>query len=292
MDITHSFNESGDLVVNVPKEVFNPSSPPSTNSINELIQNAITNKTYKVELENKDYLISSTVIVKQGVELIFQRKTRFLVYGNFNVIELERDAMVINPNIYIDSTDFNSAAIYVDGKHKFINSWFRAGVVNPIINNWSGSYKGIGIHCYANGENHEVSFVNFENAQILGMETAIKLEALKPTRGVSYVNANRFTNLTIDDCVNFIQLSSGLTVPNECSGNQFTNMQLQPSSKTKMLFNITGMNNQFSGMVWDLAKITTSNTIVFLSTTSSKNIFTMRNFPTSKVTDNGVGNIY
>ena len=204
-----------------------------------------------MELEGKDYAVNTPVSVKAGVEVVSARNTRLMVNGNFNAFELERDASLVNPNIFINAKDFASAAIYLDGKHKYYNSWFRAGVINPIINNWSGGYGGIGIYCYAGGEGHEVSFVNFENPQIIGMGTAIKLEAVKPKKGIAWVNANRFTNVSIDDCVNFIELTSAVTVPNECSGNQFTNMQLQPSGKTKRIFDVCGSHNKFDGMLWE-----------------------------------------
>ena len=62
-----------------------------------------------------------------------------------------------------------------------------------------------------------------------------------------------------------IYMDSHSTIPNEASGNQFTNLQIQPSSKTKSILTVSGQHNEFHGMLWDLNQINHGNTIVELT---------------------------
>jgi BppU N-terminal domain len=261
-----------------------------TAKIQAAIDFAVTDTKKKVMLANRNYAIAATVFVKPGVELIFDRRSQFWVYGDFNVIEVQKNASLINPYIAIDDPAFTKAAIYLDGKHKYLNTWNKAKIQEVTVINTAYSYTGIGIHCYANGNGHEISFVNFDDVKIVGMNTAVKLEAIDSGVGYSYINANRFDRLSLDDCVNFIEMSSNETIPNECSGNSFLDMQIQPSANTQNVFTITGQFNVFRGMCWDMHLIPHSNPVVNFTVDSMDTTFEFPMISASRITNSGARN--
>ena len=205
-----------------------------TMMIQAAIDYAFANNVKDVLLSDRNYAITGPIIIKEGVALHFSHGSKFIVTGNFRVVELQRNAALFGAYIAIDDIAFNSAVIYLDGKHKYYNSWFKAQVVDANVVNWSGSNKGIGLYLYSNGPGHEISFVNFQNVKLVGLNTGVYLRALKPQSGNSYINGNNFDNIVIDDCVNCIRLISGETIPNECSGNTFKSLQIQTSTATKI----------------------------------------------------------
>lgn len=251
---------------------------------------AFNNQEKIVQLSDRDYVITSGIIVKQNVQLQFSYGSRFIVYGNFKVIELQRNASLLGAYIAIDDTNFNSPMIYLDGKHKYYNTWNRTKIEDANLINWTGNHKGTGVLLYSNGNGHEISFVNVKNINFVGLNTALKLQAIKPSSGYSWVNANRFLDCSFDDCVNCVILDSSETIPNECSGNQFTNMQIQPSAATSKLLTINGQYNEFNGMAWDLNLITHTRPIVEFTSNSSYNTINFKSIPTTKVLNNGRSN--
>ncbi|ANY29435.1 putative glycosyl hydrolase [Bacillus phage PK16] len=263
----------------------------------EQIQNAInaasvstTDKTVQLE-EFKDYYITAPIIVKKNVELLFGYGTKLVVGGNVRVLELELNASVTNPYIAIDDPTFDSAVFYLDGKNKFYNTWNRTSIKNGVIVNWSGSHKGVGISCFSGGTGHEVSFVNFFDIKMVGLRRGIELKATKPTTGMSWVNANRFKDISFDDCVEMIVIESSETIPNECSGNMFTGLQIQPSAATQLIFKVNGQQNRFEGMLWDTHLITNTGAFVQFTNTSSYNKIDFNgSVPTAKVSDAGAFN--
>ncbi|TDL77895.1 hypothetical protein [Peribacillus frigoritolerans] len=255
--------------------------------IQAAIDYAKNNADKLVELGNREYIITGPIVIKEGVKLLFNYGSRFIVYGNFRVIELQKNASLSGAYIAIDDSTFNSVVIYLDGKYKYYNTWNKSKIENVNIINWSESYKGTGLSLYSNGTGHEISFVNFENINFAGLNTAVKLQAVKPASGYSWVNANRFVNFSIDDCVNAVVLTSSETIPNECSGNQFVNMQIQPSGMTNKLLTINGQYNEFNGVAWDLQLITHTRPIVEFTAASSYNTVNFMSIPVEKMLDRG-----
>lgn len=259
--------------------------------VQSAIDFAFAHKSFKtVLLSDRDYVITGKIVIKEGVKLLFGYGTRFVINGNFRVLELQRNASLEGAYIAIDDVNFNSPVIYLDGKYKYYNTWNKTLIKDINIVNWSGSNKGTGLHLYSNGTGHEISFVNFENINIAGLNTAIRLQSIKPLTGYSWVNANRFTNVSIDDCVQGIVFNSSESIPNECSGNFFINLQIQPSSKTVKLVTISGQYNEFNGMAWDLSLVR-NNTLVEFISQSSYNKINIRSIPTSRIVDNGKFNV-
>ncbi|MGE7764376.1 hypothetical protein [Peribacillus sp. NPDC096540] len=255
--------------------------------IQTAIDKAKSNKIKTVMLDDRKYTITSPIIVRKGVKLLFGYGTQFIVEGNFRVLELEQNASIKGAYVAINDTKFNSDVIYLDGKYKYYNTWNKTQVKDVNIVNWSESNQGTGISLYAGGKEHEISFVNFENVKIAGMETGVKLIAEKPSSGKAWINANRFMNFSLEDCVNMISMDSHLTIPNETSGNQFTNLQIQPSSKTKSILKVSGQYNKFEGMFWDLDKITLQNTVIELTDKSMGTTIDIPSLPMNRISDTG-----
>ncbi|MDQ0482520.1 hypothetical protein [Guptibacillus hwajinpoensis] len=258
-----------------------------TAMIQAAIDYAVENNVKTVELIDRDYSITGPIVIKEGILLQFSYGSRFIVTGNFRVLELQRNASLVGAYIAIDDRAFNSPVIFLEGKYKYYNSWFKAHVRDATIVNWSGSHRGTGIQLYANGPGHEISFLLFENVKLVGLNIGIFLQAVQTQGGFSYVNANTFNDVVIDDCVKCISLVSGETIPNECSGNSFNNLQIQLSSATTNVLLTNGQYNVFDGMAWDLSNVPHNRSLVQLTSTSSYNTFAIRNIPASRVTNSG-----
>lgn len=259
--------------------------------IQSAINKAESSKIKTVLLDDKKYKITSPIIVKKGVKLLFGYGSQFVVEGNFRVLELENNASIEGAYIAIDDPKFNSEVIYLDGKNKYYNTWNKTQIKDINIINWTETNKGTGISLYSAGKENEISFVNFENIKIVGMETGLKLVAKKPSTGQAWINANRFMNFSLEDCVNMIYMDSQVTTPNEISGNQFTNLQIQPSNKTKSIIKVSGQHNEFHGMVWDLNKIKHETELIELTDKSMNTVVEMSSVPANRVLDSGKSNI-
>ncbi|UZJ79376.1 hypothetical protein [Fictibacillus sp. KU28468] len=255
--------------------------------IQAAIDAAFTGSNKEVQLENRDYNLTAGIVIKQGVKLVGSYNTRLIVKGNYKVIELQQGASLVGAYIAIDDTAFASSVIYLDGKYKYYNIWQRTIIKDCNIVNWTGSHKGTAVYLYANGSGHNITFIDFEKIKISGFNTGVKLQAIKPSSGNSWINGNRFMDFSVEDCVNMVTFSSGESVPNECTGNQFTNMQLQPSDITVKLFTITGQYNRLDGMAWDLQIIPATKPIVDFLAASSYNTLSFRTIPISRINDQG-----
>ncbi|HDR8485274.1 TPA: hypothetical protein QC445_002063 [Bacillus cereus] len=262
-----------------------------SNKIQSAINKAESSKIKTVLLDDKKYKITSPIVVKQGVKLLFGYGTQFVVEGNFRVLELEKNASIEGAYIAIDDPKFNSEVIYLDGKNKYYNTWHKTQIKDINIINWTETNKGTGISLYSGGKENEISFINFENIKVVGMETGVKLVAKKPQSGHAWINANRFMNFSLEDCVNMIFMDSNVTTPNEISGNLFTNLQIQPTNKTKSIVKVSGQHNEFHGMVWDLQKINQENELIELTDKSMNTVIEMSSVPANRILDSGKSNI-
>ncbi|UPJ19099.1 hypothetical protein MYW48_13920 [Bacillus cereus] len=262
-----------------------------SNKIQSAINKAESSKIKTVLLDDKKYKITSPIVVKQGVKLLFGYGTQFVVEGNFRVLELEKNPSIEGAYIAIDDPKFNSEVIYLDGKNKYYNTWHKTQIKDINIINWTETNKGTGISLYSGGKENEISFINFENIKVVGMETGVKLVAKKPQSGHAWINANRFMNFSLEDCVNMIFMDSNVTTPNEISGNLFTNLQIQPTNKTKSIVKVSGQHNEFHGMVWDLQKINHENELIELTDKSMNTVIEMSSVPANRILDSGKSNI-
>ncbi|MGG3044651.1 hypothetical protein ABEO76_16070 [Bacillus anthracis] len=287
----YQYNQKDGLAKNDKVYVEDFKGKNDTNKIQSAINKAESSKIKTVLLDDKKYKITSPIVVKQGVKLLFGYGTQFVVEGNFKVLELEKNASIEGAYIAIDDPTFNSEVIYLDGKNKYYNTWHKTQVKDINIINWTETNKGTGISLYSGGQENEISFINFENIKVVGMETGVKLVAKKPQFGHAWINANRFMNFSLEDCVNMIYMDSNVTTPNEISGNQFTNLQIQPSNKTKSIVKVSGQHNEFHGMVWDLQKINYENELIELTDKSMNTLIKMSSVPANRILDSGKSNI-
>lgn len=287
----YQYNQKDGLAKNDKVYVEDFKGKNDTNKIQSAINKAESSKIKTVLLDDKKYKITSPIVVKQGVKLLFGYGTQFVVEGNFKVLELEKNASIEGAYIAIDDPTFNSEVIYLDGKNKYYNNWHKTQVKDINIINWTETNKGTGISLYSGGQENEISFINFENIKVVGMETGVKLVAKKPQFGHAWINANRFMNFSLEDCVNMIYMDSNVTTPNEISGNQFTNLQIQPSNKTKSIVKVSGQYNEFHGMVWDLQKINYENELIELTDKSMNTLIKMSSVPENRILDGGKANI-
>ncbi|MCM3393693.1 hypothetical protein [Cytobacillus oceanisediminis] len=255
--------------------------------IQAAINFAFQNNKKTVIAANKDYYMTGNVIIKQGVKLQGSYGTRFIIGANVRGFELERDASLWNARIMVDYKGYTKEVIYLDGKHKYYNTWHNASLNNIVIINWSGTVSGTGIHLYSGGSGHEISFVNFMDIKIVGFARGLYLKAVKPASGFAYVNANRFDKISLDDCIDNIILEGSETIPNECSGNSFTNLQIQPTPNTKRIMTIQGQINKVDGICWDLEQIQHSDPIFIFKAESNYNYLDMRTIPANRILNSG-----
>jgi len=262
-------------------------------SIQEAINYSHDSKIGKVKLlGNKIYILKKGLVLNEGVELEFGQNTRLRIEGNFRAINVKKNASISNGILEIMDADFESDVIYLDGSQK-IWSWDRTQIKNVTILNITGAHKGTGIHLYAGGPGHFISFVNFSDIKIAGFHTGVKLEADHPkdSNKYSFVNGNRFINLTLDDCISCIDIDSSMSVPNESSGNDFSGLQIQISKYTKEVIKVSGSDNKFEGLIWDVQIVKGDKPIIKFTKESTRNIL-YSNIGSNYILDNGENNYY
>ena len=245
-----------------------------TSAIQKTIDNFTKNKTGTVYLSSgKEYVITSTLTLKEGVELKLGKNARLQVNGNFNGIELEKGASIKGGVIEIIHSSFDSDVIRLNGENKFYGIWDSTEIEDVKIVNSDGKLGGTALSLYAAGPSHFISFINFQDISISGFNTGVKLVTEDSKNGeYSWINGNRFQNFSMEHCVNFIVLEGNVSVPNESSGNLFTDMQIQLDKATETVLKLDGSDNRIDGVVWDVHTLSHSEPILFLSDQSYKNI--------------------
>lgn len=121
----YQYNKKAGLAKNDKVYVEDFKGKNDSNKIQSAINKAESSKIKTVLLDDKKYKITSPIVVKQGVKLLFGYGTQFVVEGNFRVLELEKNASIEGAYIAIDDPTFNSEVIYLDGKNKYYNTWHK-----------------------------------------------------------------------------------------------------------------------------------------------------------------------
>ncbi|RWZ58057.1 hypothetical protein EQV77_09740 [Halobacillus fulvus] len=262
----------------------------------EAIQAAIDysyeNKAGKVLLKSRhEYVLKSGLVLKEGVQLEFGHHASLLVNGDFRVMEIEKGASVMYGQIKVVSADFDSDVIYLDGNQQFW-SWDQTKIVGLTLINTTETHKGTGLLLQADSGGEFISFALFENVTVAGFHTGVKLEAGLPDEDeVTFINGNRFLHLTVDDSVHAIEFDSSRTVPNEVSGNQFSNLQIQLSAISDKAMIVTGSDNRVDGVVWDVEKFAADKQVLEFTDQSLRNVIDM-NVSDRFISDNGELNEY
>ena len=263
----------------------------------EAIQSAIDysakSKLGKVRLVgNKSYILTKGIVVRENVELEFDQNTKIYIEGDFRAIQLKRNASITNGIIEVSTPKFNSEIIFIDGSEK---NWSteRTRVDNLTLINSSGSHKGTAVSFFASKPGDFISFVNVSNVNIIGFYQGLRLEAKENKKNDRYtwINGNRFTNVTLDDCVRCIELIGKVTVPNETSGNQFNQLQIQVSEVTQKVLVLSGSANQMNGVVWDAYLAKEGDPLIELTSQSADNDLNF-NLTNEHVLNDGRSNRY
>ncbi|TKD70806.1 hypothetical protein [Pseudalkalibacillus hwajinpoensis] len=241
---------------------------------------------------NKSYILTEGIVVRENVELEFDQNTKVYIEGDFRAFELKRNASLTNGIIEVSTPKFNSELISIEGNQK---NWSteRTRVHNVTLVNSSGSHKGTALSLTASKPGDYISFVNISDVSIVGFNQGIRLEA--KTNRISdqytWINGNRFTNITLDDCVRCIHLIGQVTVPNETSGNQFSQLQIQVSKVTQKAIVISGSANQLNGVIWDAHLAKSEGSLIELTSQSADNDLDF-NLPHEQVMNSGTRNMY
>lgn len=128
--------------------------------------------------------------------------------------------------------------------------------VNDVTLHASTAYShGTGLKLFSNTAGpSKCSYNFFDNLTIYGFERGIYLEQL----GAGWISGNIFTGVNINACVYAIDIftDAAATAAAKCSGNSFTNLQLQPGVKTQDLIRIqnSDMNQFVNAICWDPQK--------------------------------------
>lgn len=242
-----------------------------------------------VMMSHEKYTIQDRIVLKEGVEIQFEHQSQWLIEGDFRVLEVQKNARIEGGLLMVQTDDFSSEVIYLDGQEQFW-TWEQTAIEDVNIINTSGSNQGTGVLFHADQSDEFISFVDVEGVTVTGFHTGLKLQA-DPPEGEEYnfVNGNRFVNITLEDCVRCIDLQSSISVPNEVSGNQFTNVQIQLTDDIESAIMVTGSDNQIQGMVWDYESFPSSESMVVFDEKSQRNSL-MSNLPPDLVRDDGISN--
>jgi hypothetical protein len=254
----------------------------ASQKIQAAIDYAASTSKKTVILADKDYYITSTITVKVGVKLRGGHGSSITVGADVRGIVVERNAALRDIKINVDYSGYSKEVLYFDGSQHYYNTWNRTFILN-----WTGVVSGTAIKLYAGATNDEISFLDFINIKIVSFSKGVYLKAVQPATGVAYINANRFLNFSIEDCVDMILLESAETVPNECSGNMFKNLQIQPTATTQRIFTITGQYNKIEGILWDESNIAGGGVIAKCNTTSNYNDIDMKSIPLARYSNLG-----
>ena len=237
----------------------------------------------------KPYSLSKGIVLKEDVHLVMGKNTRIYVSGNHRVVDIKKDASITNGTFEIVDKSFDSEVLYLDGDQKLI-TWNTTSVYGVNIINSSNTHKGTALSLSSDEEGDYISFVNFENMNLVGFHTGIRLEAKNPGKGkFAYINANRFDKISLDSCVSCIELKGSTTVPNETSGNQFSNIQVQTEAFTKSVFEVNGMINTFDAVIWDVHKAGDDPLVTFTSSSQGNTFHS--NLKDGLILDKGKSNL-
>lgn len=248
---------------------------------------AYSNKQKVVIAEERKYQLNATIKIREGVELRGERATHYSLDANLRGFELEQGASFCGGTISIGIDKYTQEVVYLDGKYKYDSASAKTVIRDLVIWNWTATTGGVGLSLFSGGETHQIQFLNIERLVIWNFDIGIRLKATEPIKGQTWINANRFDKITLSECNQMIVIESNISVPFECSGNIFTNLQIQPSTTTREILKISGMGNTFTGVLWDTHMIQHQGPIAEFTSTSSMNNINMMFFPEDRYVNNG-----
>lgn len=220
-----------------------------------------------VVADSRVYELAAGLVVAAGVTLYLPQGCSLNPTGDIHVVTMRRNARLKGEGS-IDLTlvaNYTKAAVFLDGTdlHDVEDNTTIEGI--KIFND---DYKGTGIYLYSgNTANYRVQMVRVMNVVIAKMEYGLRLQAVQPATGESWVNGNAFTGVSLIRCKYMIDLDGDpAAVGNNvrCNGNTFTGLQIQPDSSTVRVLTVHGHFNQFVGIYcWDLTLAAVTDLFVF-----------------------------
>jgi hypothetical protein len=232
--------------------------------INNAINYASTAGRNKVFVPDGTYSIKNTVIIKSGIQLELSPGAVLKAGADVNIVQLKPHSKLTGGAIDTSAITFTKACIYLNGNdvfkllndHVYCNGTVLKGKDHEYTDhNWTGK----GIHLYSGkGSNFDpsyVSFVRFMQMGIFNFEYGILLETdttITQESDMAWVNGNSFDQINMMNCLKPITLIGMGDIPRDCTGNQFSNMQVQINSYSDYAIYCEGGWNKFDGMWWDL----------------------------------------
>lgn len=235
------------------------------------------------------YNVSTGLDVPAGVELRIVAGAKLYLTADVNAVRLRDGARVTGGGaIDCSGITLTNAAVYLDGSDTFATDNITA--VDD-INLISTGQNGYGIHCYANGNTHYISFCRFTNITIDEFGSGLRLEAIDPGGGNnSWVNGNIFDNITMSFCERFIETIGNTDPPNAVNRNFFTNIHGQCGAATNYAVWMQGQGNYVRGVFWDPSNAAGSD-LIYLDTTSMNNRIMVSATDGTYWNDQGINNL-
>ncbi|MED1201773.1 glycosyl hydrolase family 28-related protein [Heyndrickxia acidicola] len=234
----------------------------------------------KVFVPKAEYKITGTITLKSGVLLELDSQAEIWVDGDFHGIQLALNSRVNGGVITTSLSNYSHALIYIPSTIYAGVSYHVTGIRDMSI---YGNGSGIGIFLDASSNSGYLDSVTFDNVAVAKIGTGIKLYT--PLGSSAWTNGNQFTNISIQACKTDIDLEN-------CGGNIFTGLQIQPSSGIEQVgINLVNSHlNQFLGQLWDPQNYP-SGSAIKCDTTSQENFFSvgLDRFNANTITDNSTG---
>ena len=201
------------------------------------------------------YIVTEPIVVSEYVDLVLDGFATLKAGSDVNIVELKPNSSISGGIIDVTFNGYSKSAIYLDGVYQF--GWTeepaKCYIENvQIIGHYSGN--GILFDARVSTSRSFIQGVVVNNVKLNMLGVGVKLNASKggsTDTNPTWCNGNVFNNLWIEGCRQCVVLTGGY-IPNECSGNIFKSVIIQPYAYyTTSVFECSGSLNIFDTFVWD-----------------------------------------
>lgn len=218
----------------------------------------------KVIISDGIYTISNTIVIPRGVHLILSRNAIIKPLGDFNIFQLKPECALEGGIIDLKEAEFTKACIYANAEDIFQLYEQTHIVSNMNIKGKPGNanWKGTAILLEANTLNAYIDNLKFNDITITNIGKGIHLRvdpSITDKNQPSWVNANYFHQITMQNFEYGIYLEGHNTIPRDVGGNMFYQIQMQAEAGTKRMIYCEGAYNRFDIFAWDLQKMLKTN---------------------------------
>lgn len=218
----------------------------------------------RVRITDGIFTISRTIVIPRGVHLELSRNAIIKPLGDFNIFQLKPECALEGGIIDLREFNFTKAAIYANAVDIF-QLYEQTHIVSnmnikgkPMNQDW----KGTAILLEANTLDSYIDNLKFNDITITNLGKGIHLRvdpSITDVNRPSWVNANYFHQITMQNFEYGIYLEGLNTVPRDVGGNMFNQVQLQAEAGTKRMIYCEGAYNRFDIFAWDLHKMLKTN---------------------------------